>query len=240
MPEITCDGLFNGRLAVCQHRTGYRFSIDAVLLAHHPQPRPGQRVVDLGCGCGILPLILAYRHPGLELHGVEVQPRLAELARGNAQRNGFGSVIRIHSLDLRDFTWAASHGPVDLVLSNPPYRQNASGRLNPDEEKAVARHELAITLAELLMTASRLLRKGGEFWIVYPTERLADLVCGLRGVGLEPKQLRLVHSHAASEAQRLVLGAVRGARPGMRVGAPLCIYDGSGAYTPEVARMLAP
>jgi tRNA1Val (adenine37-N6)-methyltransferase len=240
MPELTLDTFFGGRLEVRQSRTGYRFSIDPVLLAHHVRPKPGSRLVDLGTGCGILPLILAFRFPQIQVYGVELQPQLAALARQNARANGFVEAIRILTADLRGLSAATFDGPVDVVLTNPPYRRAASGRVNPNREKAVARHEVAVTLDECLATAGALLGKGGAFWVVYPAERLVDLVCGSRGVGIEPKYLRLIQSHPHAEAHRLLLGGIKGARPGIRVAAPLCIYDRQGAYSPEVARMFAP
>jgi tRNA1Val (adenine37-N6)-methyltransferase len=239
MPELTHDTFFNGCLGVRQSRSGYRFSIDAVLLAHHVRPKPGSRVVDLGTGCGILSLILACRCPGIQLHGVEVQPQLAALARQNVRDNGFEEVIRIITADLRGLSAATFSGLVDVVLTNPPYRKAASGRINPNSEKAMARHEVAVTLKECLKTAGALLRNGGAFWIIYPAERLADLVCGLRAEGIEPKFMRLIQSHRHADAHRLVLGGVKGGRSGIHIGAPVCIYDKEGAYSPEVARMFA-
>lgn len=239
MKATTCDRFCDGRLAIRQHRNGYRFSIDAVLLAGFLRPADGWRLVDLGTGCGIVALLVAMRFPAVRVVGVELQAALAALAAENAQANRLSDRVRIVHHDLRRLSRQTVGGGADLVVANPPYRPRGSGRVNPDGERAVARHELRATLADVLDAARRLLDRGGRFVAVYPAVRSVDLIHGLRTAALEPKRMRIVHSRADGEARLVLVEAVRGGRPGVTVEPPLPIYDAAGDYTPEVAAIMA-
>ena len=239
--HTTTDTFFGGRLVVHQDRHGYRFSIDAVLLAHQVTFRQAdRRVVDFGTGAGILPLLLAYRHAALSICGVEIQPALARLARANVQANGLADRIQILEADLQTLNPARLGYSADVVVSNPPYRQANSGRINPNRERALARHEIAITLEGLVRAVRRVLRTGGYFWTIYPAQRLPDLIGNLQRFNMAPKIMRLVHSHANSEAKMVLMAAVKGASAGLVVGPPLVIYRDAKHYSEEVQRMLSP
>lgn len=221
-----------------QSRAGYRFSIDAILLASASEPKAGQTVVDLGTGCGIIALILAYRHPDIRLYGVEMQADLVELARTNAAKNRMTDRIYIVPADIRQLTAGQVDGPVDLVVCNPPYHRARSGRLNPNSERAIARHEIHLNLEQLLSTVRRILCTGGCFTTIFPAERIVDLFSGMRAAGIEPKRMRSIHSRRP-EGARLILaqGVMRG-NPGLTVDPPLVIYNDDGTYTDEVRQMM--
>jgi tRNA1Val (adenine37-N6)-methyltransferase len=237
MNQLTTDSFFNGRLQVQQSSTGYRFSIDAILLAGHTRPLAGTTIVDLGTGCGIIPLILAYRQADTILFGIEVQPELADLAERNVKANHFEDRITILCQDMTRLPVAPLMAPVDVVISNPPYRQADSGRINPNPQRAVARHELAICLDRLVETARRLLRPGGRFLVIYPADRTTDLLAQMRRQDLEPKFLRAVHSRRPTPAKMIVVEGIRDAKPGLAIVAPLFVYRSNGRYSDEVERM---
>jgi tRNA1Val (adenine37-N6)-methyltransferase len=237
---FSTDTILNGRLRVRQQRRGYRFSIDALLLADFARPHPGDTVLDLGTGCGIISMILAYRHPRIRVRGVEIQPELAELAVANIDENGMTGRVAVLQADMREITADRLSGPADVVVSNPPYRRPCSGKVNPDGQRALARHEIAITLAELLQASGRLLKNGGRFVTVYPAERLAELMRRMLAERIEPKRVRTVHSRRASDAKLVLVEGLKHGRPGVTVHAPLVLYDDEGEYTSEVKRMLAP
>ncbi len=238
MDDLTTDAFFNGRVTVFQGRLGYRFSIDAVLLAAHADPRPEDTVVDLGTGCGIIPLLMAFRHPGMRVSGVEIQRKLAEIATLNVRENDMTDRVRILHADIRDLSPTAVSGPVDLVVTNPPFRKTRSGRINPDPEKARARHEVTITLPEVMAAARRLLRTGGRLVTVYPADRGAEVLVGMDRAGIAPKFLRTVHSRDGSEARLVLAAGVKGGQPGgLRIGPPLTVYGDDGSYTDEVQSM---
>jgi tRNA1Val (adenine37-N6)-methyltransferase len=240
LPGQSEDTFFNGKVKVFQHRKGYRFSIDAVLLAAFSAPEAGYRIVDLGTGCGIIPLILAHRHPAIRITGIEVQPELAALAVQNVGINGFKSRIRIICGDMRSLTIQAVSGPVDLVLSNPPYRKFRSGRVNPHPQRAVARHEILATLQDVAGTAASLLGIGGRFAVIYPAERITDLLTHLRSAGIEPKHIQTVHAKVDEPARLVLVSGIKGGRPGAAVHEPLVIYRHNGKYSDRVQAMFDP
>lgn len=239
MEPLTRDHFFNGHIVLTQPKTGYRFSIDAVILAHLVCPAPGETVLDLGTGCGVIPIMLAYRNPDIQLLGIEIQRPLFDLARQNVADNGMTSRIRIIGRDIGDLALADIGGPVDLVVTNPPYRKLDSGRINADSQRAIARHELKIDLDTLLQTARRMLNKSGRFGVIYPSVRTVDLLSAMRSSGLEPKTLTMIHSNPASSARLVAVAGVKGGRPGMEVGPPLHLYQDDGTYTPALDAMFS-
>jgi tRNA1Val (adenine37-N6)-methyltransferase len=240
MDDFTTDKFFNGRLTVRQTRTGYRFSIDAVLLAYHVDPLPGDTIVDLGTGCGIIPMILAYRCSDITVFGVELQEELASMAQRNVKDNALDDRISILCQDMKILQPDRVNGPVDLVVSNPPYRLENSGRINPNRQRAVARHEIKVSLNDVVQAARRILRVSGRLFAIYPAERLADILTCMRGAGIEPKFLRTIHSASRTEAKMILVGGRKGARPGIGIGPALIIYGPDGTYTDEVEKMFNP
>lgn len=240
MDKLTIDAFFNGRIQVRQHRSGYRFSIDSILLAGHVFPRPGDTVLDLGTGCGIIPLILAHRNPGIKIYGVEVQRPLAELAVMNLGENRLEDRIEILCMDMKALGPGMTSGQVDMVVSNPPYRKAQTGRVNPDRQRAVARHEIKVTLPDVVDAARRMLRVSGRFVTIYPAERTTDLVLRMHAAGIEPKFLRMIYSGRRTGAKLVLVEGSKGARPGVKVGPPLIIYRDDGSYTGEVQRLFSP
>jgi tRNA1Val (adenine37-N6)-methyltransferase len=236
----TEDTALGGTIRVKQHREGYRFSIDAFLLADFVRPGPEEVVLDLGAGCGIIPLILARRHPRVRVYGVEVQRELALLAQENVIQNRVDDRIVILHKDLRELNKSSFATRVDWIVSNPPFRGRASGRINPDLQRAIARHEIKLTLDELVRVSSAILDPGGRFAVVYPAERLTALLSTLHKWRIEPKTLRTVHSHGEVDAKRVLVAGAKEGRPGMRICRPLTIYRPDGKYTHEIEAMLLP
>jgi tRNA1Val (adenine37-N6)-methyltransferase len=234
---ITTDTFFHGKLIVAQHQEGYRFSIDAVLLSHYAEPNPNARVLDLGTGCGIVALILAYRFPSIEIFGVELQSELARMAEFNVHQNEMQARINIIQADLTKPYIANLPGLFDMVVCNPPFRKSNSGRINPNRQKALARHEITVTLSDILGAAERFLRPKGCFVAVYTAERLMDLLASMRKAGIEPKRMRMIHSRANSAGNLVLMKGSKGGRPGLKVGPPMIIYNEDGSYTTELVQM---
>ena len=240
MAALTADSFFNGRLQVLQEKDGYRFSLDAVIVSASVEPKRGDTVLDLGTGCGIIAMLLAFRHPDVWVTGVEIQPGLVSLARTNILQNRLESRVKIVEGDMREMPLESVGGPVDWVVCNPPFRKPLSGRLNPQAQKALARHEIHIDLAGLMHTARRCLRNGGHFATIYPAERAVDLFTGMRDAGIEPKWLQCVHGRPADRAKLICVNGKKGARPGLTVRAPLVVHDPGGDYSSEMQRILQP
>jgi tRNA1(Val) A37 N6-methylase TrmN6 len=221
----TLDEICGGAVRVVQRAHGYRFSLDPVLLAHFAAEEPARGPsIDLGTGSAIIPLILARKFGWRPI-------------RRNVEINGCEGSVSLALGDLRDINRMFPREAFAHVLSNPPYRSRSRGRTNPEEEKAIARHELHCRLDDLARAARWLLRERGAFHVVYPAERLGELVSALRAERLEPKRVRLVHPRAELPARLVLLTAVKGARPEVTVLPPLVLhYDHR--FTAEVNAML--
>jgi len=240
MNSYTTDTFFNGRIQVKQNQAGYRFSIDAVLLADQAAPRSGDRVIDLGTGCGIISLIMAYCNPDITVYAVEVQEELTQLAISNVKNNSLQDCITVLGADMKTMKPDMTAGPVDLVVCNPPYRRPGAGRINPDNQRAVARHELKANLQDVIVTARRMLKTAGRFVTIYTAERTADILCQMRIDSIEPKYFRTIHSNPGSEAKLILVEGIKGGNPGLKIAPPLIVYDQNGDYTDEVQQMFDP
>lgn len=224
-----------GRLTLWQPRIGYRFSIDPLLLVDFVRP-PFGHLIDLGSGVGVIGLGLLTRDPAARATLVELQPRLAGLARRNLRENQLGARVDVVVGDLTA-ELPLARGGCELVVSNPPYRTLAEGPASPDEEVAIAQHEKRVTLHQLATVMGRLLRPRGRAALVFPAARLLPLLSALEGAGLRPLRLRLVHPRAGEPANRVLVEAHKGARGSLVVEAPLLLRDGAD-YSVEAARLL--
>ncbi len=213
------DPMLDGSLMVIQSRRGYRFSIDALLLSDFALTRPGDVVVDLGTGCGIILLLLLRKREIGHAYGIEIQRELASQAIRNAVLNGLSEKMQIVLGDLKHTPM--KQGAADVVVCNPPYRSKSSGRINPDPVRAVARHETLVSLEDILEASAYLLRKGGRAIIIYPSVRLAELISGFRRHHLEPKRLQMIHPSVSSPAKLSMVEAVSWGRPSLTVLAPI-------------------
>ncbi len=229
-PEIDLneeiDLFMDGRLKLIQSKDGYRFSIDAVFLSEFVTIRPDDVVIDLGTGCGIIPLMLLLTKPVGHVYGIEIQKELACQAARNAEINGFTEKLDIILGDIRKPCFRARSA--DVVTCNPPYRKVKSGRINPDLRRAIARHELLMTVDDILRTAGEILGKRGRVAMIYPVERLMDVLVQMRHHHLEPKKIRIHYSTPQSGAKLALIEASLGGRPGLEILPPLI---GQGRFT---------
>lgn len=232
-PGERLEDLQRCNLKIIQSDATYRFGIDSVLLADFAPVRRGDRVLDLGTGNGVIPLLLAgKREPGL-IHGLEIQPRLVDMARRSVALNGLDDLIDIFEGDLCRPPAELIPGSYDLVVSNPPYL-STGGKVNPRQELAIARHEIKCTLADVIRTGTRMLRHRGRLALIYRPGRLVELFTCMRAEGVEPKTLRFVHPTLDRGATMVLVEGVKGARPHLNVLPPLVVYDGEGNYTEEI------
>lgn len=232
MQEPSVPGAW--QLTVAQPAAGYRFSLEAFILADFVASPPSTSCLDIGTGCGVVALMLARRFPHATIVGLELQEALVAAARQNVVQNGFASRLTILRADARQIPHLFPAATFDAVVCNPPYRMVGSGRLNPDPVAAMARHELTLTLKQLVQACQHVLRPRGVLTLVYHPSRLAELCVRLEEARLRPRRLRLVHATLHASASIVLLEAVRGGRDALAVFPPLCIYDTPGSYTPEM------
>lgn len=239
MNNLTIDTFFNGQIKVLQPKSGYRFSIDAVLLANYITTKPGDVVLDVGTGCGIIPVITAYRNPGAVIIGLEIQQALADIAKTNVTENHMEDRITIKCGDLKDISPSMLKAPVDMVVSNPPYRKIDTGRINPNRQRAIARHEIKASIADVISAANKMLKTRGKFCVVYPAVRMIDLLVSMREWKIEPKKIIFIHSKRDTEAILILVEGIKNGRPGLKTAPPLFIYEQNGRYTKAVEAMFS-
>jgi len=223
--DETLDSFFDRRIQILQKKRGYRFSIDAVLLSQFIKIRKNEKVIDLGTGCGILPLLLCHETKAHSFVGVEIQKDLAELAKRNILLNHFEDRISILKNDFRTLKTIFPPGSFHVVLSNPPYRKYRTGRVNPTLEKALARHEIKGTLEDLVSMASYLLPPKGRCYLIFPALRTVDLLVALRHRRLEPKRLRFVYPRLHEEANFILTESIKASGVELRVMDPLILQS---------------
>jgi len=213
------DTFLDGKLHLIQSKSGYRFSIDAILLADFVRVKKNDVVVELGTGCGIVLLMLLKKSNIKRAVGIEIQEELASQALRNARLNSVQDRMYVITGDLR--TCPLVPACADLVVCNPPYRKAKSGRINPEPQKAIARHEIMTSLEDIVRTARLILRPKGRFALIYPAERLAHVISQLRKFQLEPKRVRVQYPTLGARAKLILMEAILGGRPGLHIEPPI-------------------
>ncbi len=236
--DVTLDTIRD--LKLYQPKSGYRFSVDALLLPAFVNLPIVKRIADLGAGSGIIGMLLAKKYCGSRVLLLELQDTFVMLAEKNVKQNNLEGRVSVVGCDIREVSGegltdrALTAGAYDIVVSNPPFRRPKTGLISPEEEKAVARHEIKLRLPELIRAVQYLLRSKGRLFLVYHPERLAELILALKERNMEIKRLRFVHSSPASEAKMVLVEAVKDGREGLKVERPLCLYNAEGGYSKEV------
>ncbi|MGM0471057.1 MAG: tRNA1(Val) (adenine(37)-N6)-methyltransferase [Bacillota bacterium] len=228
------DDLIHNDLQIIQDDSSFSFAIDAVLLANFTKVKAGERVVDLGTGSGVIPLLLAAKNEVSKLVGVELQSKLAAMARRSVEYNQLADLIEIKEMDIKSLTAKLPAESFDVVVSNPPYLPLGQGKISQEDSVAIAKHELKVTLEEIIEVSAYLVKYGGRVSYVYRSQRLVELLSLMRKYNLEPKQLRIVQPKADEDSNLVLVTGVKGANSGLEVSQPLVIYQSNGEYTKEV------
>ena len=226
--DETLDSFYQGRLLVLQKKRGFRFSLDAPLLADFIQTERSDELLELGAGNGIISLLLSSK-PSKSIVGVELQESLADLARRNVKLNHLESKIFIIQEDLRSFR---SEKKFDVIFSNPPYIKKKGGHLSQSPEKAIAKHELKCDISGIMRKTGELLKEEGRAYFIYPARRKEDFMAAGEQNRLRVKRLRFVYPRKGS-APNFMLAECRFCAPEVEVLRPLILYDEKGKYTEE-------
>lgn len=228
------DDLQRNGYRILQKKNGFCFGMDAVLLSGFARVQAGERVLDLGTGTGIIPILLSAKTEGDSFTGLEIQEEFAEMAGRSVRLNGLADRVKIVQGDIREASRLFGKASFDVVTSNPPYMNDAHGLKNPYLPKAIARHEVFCTLADLVRETAFLLKPGGRFYLVHRPLRLVEIIAVLREYKLEPKRMKLVHPFIDKEANMVLIEAIRGGRTMMKMEAPIIVYQEPGVYTSEI------
>lgn len=211
----------------------YRFGTDAVLLSHFAAPRKNDRAVDLGTGGGIIPLLWCKGDSPKSIIGLDIQENACEMARKSVELSGMNERVQIICGDLKNIREYIPVGSADLVTCNPPYRTGGGGILNPNSARAIARHEIACTLRDVISAAATLLNSSGRFCLCQRPERLCDVMSLMREFRLEPKRLRLVCQREGCEPWLFLIEGKKDSAPGMRIS-PTLYIEKDGRSSPEM------
>ncbi|MCI8763383.1 MAG: tRNA1(Val) (adenine(37)-N6)-methyltransferase [Lachnospiraceae bacterium] len=228
------DDLQRNHYRIIQKKNGFCFGMDAVLLSGFAQVKQGERMIDLGTGTGIIPILLEAKTEGNHFTGLEIQEEVAEMALRSVMLNGLEERITIIHGDIKEAGQICGRASFDVVTSNPPYMVSQQGLKNPDTMKAISRHEIFCTLEDVAREAALLLRPGGRFYLVHRPRRLAEIICILQKYALEPKRMKMVHPFADREANMVLIEAVRGGGAMMKVEAPVIVFKEPGVYSEEI------
>jgi len=228
-PDETLDGLACGDLYVLQKKKGYRFSVDAYLLAAFVDVPPGTKVLEIGAGSGVISILLA-GIKGLTVTGVEVQNEMATMSRRSVMLNGLEDQIKIIETDITAFKGKG----FDAVVANPPYRPVFTGRIPPDTNKAIAKHEVLLDLDALLKQSYTALNPTGHFYIIYPVWRMGDLICSMRAHKIEPKKILAVYSRNTEYAELCLAKGIKDGGKELFFGPPFSIYGKTNKYTKKM------
>lgn len=224
-------------------RDGYRiisnagyfcFGIDAVILAAFAGTKKNDNAIDLGTGNGIIPILMDARYRNARITGLEIQEYNVDMANRSIALNDIADRVSVVQGDIKEASAIFGCGKYDVVTSNPPYMNDNHGLKNPDMHKAIARHEVLCTLDDVTREASKLLKEGGHFYMIHRPHRLVEIFDRLKAYKLEPKRMRLVYPFADKEANMVLIEAIKGARPMLKVESPLIVYDAPGEYTEEM------
>jgi tRNA1Val (adenine37-N6)-methyltransferase len=222
--ELTTDLLTDYDLQLKQPRRGYRFSLDPLLLCDFAPDGTGA-LLDLGTGCGVIPLVMARRASYGRLAGVEVQERMAAIAAKNVEENRLSGKVSVVNADILDLAAYYKADSFDLVMGNPPYRPSGSGRISPSPGRDIARHESSATLADFLAMAKKMVKPGGSICLIYHPERLAELFHLAFELKLAPVRLQMVHGSSALPARMFMIELVKGRKHGLAVLPPLLVNE---------------
>ena len=233
-PGERIDDLQRNGYRIIQDPERFCFGMDAVLLAGFAKEARGERLLDIGTGTGILPLLMEARTQIPHLFGIEIQEESAEMARRSVKLNALEEKIEIITGDIKEADRWFEAASFDVITCNPPYMIGQHGLQNAERSKTIARHEVCCTFRDIAEMTVKLLKPGGRFYLVHRPFRLAEILVTLSNYKLEPKRMQLVYPFADKEPNMVLMEAVRCGRPRMTVEKPLIVYQSPGVYTPEI------
>lgn len=228
------DDLQRNGYKIIQNPEKFCFGMDAVLLSGFVRAKAGSKILDMGTGTGIIPLLLEAKTRAAHISALEIQEESADMARRSVQLNGLEHKIDIVTGDIKEADRIFNAASFDVITSNPPYMIGRHGLTNPDAPKAIARHEILCTLEDVVKNAAKLLKPGGSFFMVHRPFRLVEIITMMAGYKLEPKRMQLVYPYVDKEPNMVLIEGRRGGKSRMTVEKPLIVYKEPDVYTDEI------
>ncbi|MGB5823489.1 MAG: tRNA1(Val) (adenine(37)-N6)-methyltransferase [Proteocatella sp.] len=221
---------------IIQSNDGFKFGIDAVLIANFCRLKNGEVGVDLGTGTGIIPIIIAAKSNASKIYGIEIQEEVADMASRSVELNDLTSKIEIIHDDIKNKSQLFAKASMDFVVSNPPYFQTNTLQ-SENVKKHISRHEVKCNLSDIIETASYLLKPNKPFFMIHRPDRLVDLIEIARLSKMEPKEIRFVHPNTAKAPNLVMIKYVKSGNKGIKMLAPLYVYNEDGVYSDEINRI---
>lgn len=234
LPHERVDDLQRNHYRIIQDPGRFCFGMDAVLLSGFANVKPGEHVLDLGTGTGIIPILLEAKTKGEHFTGLEIQPESADMAERSVKLNGLTERINIVTGDIKEASSIFGASSFEVVTTNPPYMIGQHGISNPKDAKAIARHEILCDLDDILRESARLLKPQGRFYMVHRPFRLAEIFSKMIEYHIEPKRMKLVYPFIDKEPNMVLIEGLRGGRSRLTVEKPLIVYKEPGVYTDEI------
>ena len=228
------DDLQRNGLKIIQKTDGFCFGMDAVLLSGFTHVKRGEKVLDMGTGTGIIPLLLSAKTQGEHFTALEIQKEIAEMAARSVAMNHLEEKIKIVNGDIKEASRIFGGASFDVVTTNPPYMNDAHGLKNPTEVKAISRHEVLCTLEDVVREGAKVLKSGGRMYMVHRPHRLIEIITVMKQYKLEPKRMCMVHPFKDKEANMVLIEAVKGGGSWLKMEAPIIVYKEQGIYTDEI------
>ena len=232
--EERLDALHRNGYEIIQNPKKFCFGMDAVLLTGFAKVKPGERMLDLGTGTGIIPILMEAKTKGTHFVGLEIQEESADMARRSVAHNHLQDKITITCGDIKEAGAIFGAGSFDVVTTNPPYMNDHHGLQNNDMPKAIARHEILCSLEDVVREGAKVLKVGGRFYMVHRPFRLAEIIRTLSKYKLEPKRMRFVHPYVDKEPNMVLIEAVKGGNPMVKIEPPLVVYQDVNVYSKEI------
>lgn len=234
LPGERIDELQRNGYRIIQNPERFCFGMDAVLLSGFARAKKQERCLDLGCGNGIIPILMEAKTEGKHFTGLEIQPKSADMAKRSVALNGLQDRIDIVEGDIKDASKIFGASSFHVVTTNPPYMTAQHGLTNLYEAKTIARHEVLCNLEDIIRESARLLMPGGRFYMVHRPFRLAEIISLMVQYRMEPKRMRLVYPYVDREPNMVLIEGLRGGKSRMTVEKPLIVYKEPGKYTDEI------
>ena len=234
LDDERADDLQLHRLRIIQKKNGFRFGMDAVLLADFARVEPRDRAADFGTGTGILPLLISGRGRGAHFDAFEVQDDMADMAMRSVLLNSLEDRISVHPVPVEEADKIVPFGSLDVIVCNPPYGLPGTTLLNPSDSLSLARHQSSNGLMPWFRMAYRLLKGKGRFAMIYPAPRMLEAMQTLSAARLEPKRVRLIYPSAQKPANLVLIEAMKDAKPMLHHMPPLIVYEQDGRMTDEL------
>ena len=238
-PNERVDDLQIKGYKIIQDPEVFCFGIDAVLLADFAKVKKKDKVLDIGTGTGIIPILMLARYENKSYVGIDIQEQMIERAKRSVRLNGIEEHVQMKHLDVKEITNTYPPNSFDVVTCNPPYMKGKAGLISDNESKMIARHEIRCSLEDIIQNAAYVLKDRGKLYMIHRPHRLVDIMVLMRQYRLEPKSMQMIYPKVGKAPTMVLIEGIKYAKAELMVKAPLYVYGDKGEYSDEIERIYA-